>query len=583
MDDDGAAVMAGAAGGDFGLFKQYGTSVSYWGQDGGATVDFDGRTDVAYAVAHLPNDAVVAAGGSSGDVAVYEVDDQAFPSTTFGASGRVLTDLGGADDAAYGVVPLDGGSLVVAGGNATTGALLRYLPNGALDPAFGVNGIVRTPAPGPWRAMARQPDGKLVVVGGGGGAGVLVARYLPDGALDPGFGTNGQVQALVGPQTVANAVDLMYNGTIVAAGGRNGDIAVVRVSAAGGVLAADVYDLGGMETAYGVAVNALGVATVVGERDSAGFAAAYLADGSPDTELSPTGTVLVEMKLRGITTTSGGDRWVVGSAGANAGYTRFVYQFGRASFFQGHTANFAYVATQAYRALRQPDGRIVVAGSTSGMIALVRYNPSGALDATFGYGGRTVSDLIAGPYAHVGLDLSGRILVTGSYRNELAIIRLGPNGRLDTTYGTGGRSVPAIPGPWSTVGGMAVLPDGSAYVLGSSNDTLNDHAFVVRLAATGAPIPPSASPASCCATTSPGRPGPACACCARATASSSSSSPTSPSSALCPTAPSTPPSGWAARPTRPTPSTGGGACSSPTTASSSGATPTAAPTSPWPG
>ena len=55
----------------------------------------------------------------------------------------------------------------------------------------------------------------------------------------------------------------MYNGTIVAAGGRNGDIAVVRVNAAGAVLAADVYDLGGVETGYGVAVNALGVAVVV--------------------------------------------------------------------------------------------------------------------------------------------------------------------------------------------------------------------------------------------------------------------------------------------------------------------------------
>jgi len=43
-----------------------------------------------------------------------------------------------------------------------------------------------------------QPDGKIVAAGGGAGYFVL-ARYTPDGELDPRFGRGGEVQTTLRP------------------------------------------------------------------------------------------------------------------------------------------------------------------------------------------------------------------------------------------------------------------------------------------------------------------------------------------------------------------------------------------------
>jgi uncharacterized delta-60 repeat protein len=69
-----------------------------------------------------------------------------------------------------------------------------------LDASFGTGGIVLTDFLGPdsdtAKAIATQPDGKIVVAGShGGGAheNFAVVRYNADGSLDTGFGTNGTV------------------------------------------------------------------------------------------------------------------------------------------------------------------------------------------------------------------------------------------------------------------------------------------------------------------------------------------------------------------------------------------------------
>lgn len=74
-------------------------------------------------------------------------------------------------------------------------SIVALLPSGALDAGFGQGGKVRLPPASRARlyAAALQPDGKLLVAGAAGGApgGMLVARLLPDGRPDPGFGEGG--------------------------------------------------------------------------------------------------------------------------------------------------------------------------------------------------------------------------------------------------------------------------------------------------------------------------------------------------------------------------------------------------------
>lgn len=103
----------------------------------------------------------------------------------------------------------DGGALLLSARRGATPkddrfALLRTDSNGALDPAFGTNGVVvRDFGSGffPY-GLALQPDGKIVLTGGGGN-GLIVARLLADGTPDPSFNPNGTGFVSLGPSKLA--------------------------------------------------------------------------------------------------------------------------------------------------------------------------------------------------------------------------------------------------------------------------------------------------------------------------------------------------------------------------------------------
>src|SRR5262245_30565679 len=93
---------------------------------------------------------------------------------------------------------------------------------GALDPSFGSGGAVVTPvgdsslAQG--TAVIVQPDGKVVLAGNSFLAdAIYLVRYGPDGVLDPGFGTDGIVSTPRGNVAV-NALVLQPDGKLVVAG-----------------------------------------------------------------------------------------------------------------------------------------------------------------------------------------------------------------------------------------------------------------------------------------------------------------------------------------------------------------------------
>ena len=73
-------------------------------------------------------------------------------------------------------------------------ALARYNPDGSLDTSFGANGIVTTDFDGEDAAVAVSiaPDGKIVAAGTGTDH-IALARYNPNGTLDPTFGNNGTI------------------------------------------------------------------------------------------------------------------------------------------------------------------------------------------------------------------------------------------------------------------------------------------------------------------------------------------------------------------------------------------------------
>jgi len=366
----------------------------------------------AYGVAVQPDGKVVAAGNvgfRAFGVSRYDADGRLDP--TFGDDGRVRTNFAPGADTATAVAIQPDGKVVAAGfaGDRARFAVARYNRNGTLDRTFGGDGKVTTdvtPGEDTATAMAIQPDGRIVAAGSADNLGrFALARFDPDGSLDPGFGDNGIVthDLTRGYLDVASAVAIQPDGRIVAAGsagGRQSDMGrftVVRYDPDGS-LDLTFSDNGRVSGefashAYGVALQADGKIVAAGlanlpNCDCTGFALArYTPDGALDTTFGSRG--------KAITTFTAGD------------------------------------LAQANAVAIQPDGRIVAAGSADfldGTFALSRYTPDGALDPSFGGDGRVTTNLTRAVDSAnaVVIQPDGMIVAAGQARNAFGLARFLP-------------------------------------------------------------------------------------------------------------------------------------------------------------
>ena len=128
---------------------------------------------------------------------------------TFGTGGMATVRIGTASDLANGMAVQPDGKIVLVGvangwGTASSWAVVRLLPGGAPDPAFGTDGVVLTNIPGNYDEawdVAVQPDGKLVLTAAVNQGEyqpltevqLVLARYNPDGTPDATFGADGVV------------------------------------------------------------------------------------------------------------------------------------------------------------------------------------------------------------------------------------------------------------------------------------------------------------------------------------------------------------------------------------------------------
>ncbi|WP_228282514.1 hypothetical protein [Rubrobacter tropicus] len=96
----------------------------------------------------------------------------------------------------------------------------------------------------------------------------------------------------------------------------------------------------------------------------------------------------------------------------------------------------------------QPDRKVVVAGEAQGNnqmdVGLARYNPDGSLDGSFGTGGRTTADLtgVSEQVSALILQPDGKIIVvgyaSGGNSQDFLLSRFGADGSLDASFGTDG-------------------------------------------------------------------------------------------------------------------------------------------------
>jgi uncharacterized delta-60 repeat protein len=119
----------------------------------------------------------------------------------------------------------------------------------------------------------------------------------------------------------------------------------------------------------------------------------------------------------------------------------------------------------------QADGKLVAAGvaptQTGSSFALVRYNPDGTLDASFGTGGMVTTDFNGGANALI-VQVDGRLVAAGQAGEDFGLARYHPNGTLDSTFGTGGTVTTDFAGSSDAAFALAVQADGKLVAAGGT-------------------------------------------------------------------------------------------------------------------
>jgi uncharacterized delta-60 repeat protein len=290
---------------------------------------------------------------------------------SFSGDGEKMLDFGVGDDEAHGVAVDRKGRILVAGGaDPGTGpdfGIARFKPNGALDPDFGEGGVALVPiraGADNANAMMLDSKGRILVAGDSQGAtqfDFALARLKPNGKPDTSFGGDGKVTTPMGGDSFVNSVATDKDGRIVA---------------------------------LGAAFNASGEDFAL---------ARYKPNGKLDHSFSDDGRVKTKILAANDT--------------------------GRSVAIDGR-------------------GRIVAAGDAENGsdpdFAVARYKPNGKLDHSFGGDGKVTTKLVTTDIAFgAAVDSANRIVaagLTGSATEEFGLVRYRPDGKLDPKFAHNGRA-----------------------------------------------------------------------------------------------------------------------------------------------
>lgn len=247
----------------------------------------------------------------------------------------------------------------------------RFLPSGAYDASFGTNGtlIVNNPY-----ALAVDIDyaGRIIAVGDSGG----VTRRLADGSLDPTFGPNGA--GVTGAGGLMWDVKALADGSLLFSGscasGRDSFMCVTKLKENGAVdesfgtagkAFANFYGAGSFSRALGMDVDASGNIVAVGFARDASRRGSNPVSYFAAARFTPAGSLDNTFNVNGMVISS-------------------VSGLGRSAHWL-------------------PNGGIVMTSAANGPsnsdFFLTSYTSTGSLDTSFGNNGLTFTDISASDYS----------------------------------------------------------------------------------------------------------------------------------------------------------------------------------------
>ncbi|MCX7211794.1 MAG: Ig-like domain-containing protein [Burkholderiales bacterium] len=318
------------------------------------------------------------------------------------------------------------------------------------------------------RSVVVQPDGKILMAGylsNGSDSDYSLIRLSADGSLDTSFDGDGKLILPVGSSLdYGQSVTVQADGKILVAGyslnSGTYDFSLIRLNSDGSTDSA--FGSGGKlvvpvgssnDVSYSVVVQPDGKILIAGASYNGtdlDFSLIRVnADGSLDTSFDGDGKLVLPI---------------------------------------GSSNDVASSLTV------QPDGKILVAGTSSGTnsdFSVIRLNADGVLDSAFGTGGKLIVPVGSGEDAAYSLTLQpdGKILVAGySFNgtdNDFSLIRLTADGWLDGSFGSGGRLLIPLGSGQDETRSLTLQPDGKILVAGFSFNGSDTDFSVVRLNADG--------------------------------------------------------------------------------------------------
>lgn len=411
----------------------------------------------------------------------------------------------------------DGTAMLHAYQTDLGGTTLRRGSTGALDNSFSGDGRLEddnSAGNDEYRGVAVQPDGKVVVAGvRGTGLDMYVRRYLPDGSLDPAFGVAGE-RLLVGTWDTRDLA-LAPDGSIFVLGYGGNNVVVAKLTSSGGLdpnwnngtwASRNFTAAGGAGVAgesltigRGGEVYVAGYTPLPGEIDMAVLN--FTADGRLDPTFDGDGLRIIDIgntdEGRGIIEQADGRIVVAGlasMANGDAVVVRLLPDGQLDSTFDGDGIRaYPIGASNDYgRAVMQrPTGELLVSGYRRGATDqdpfVLQLLPNGTPDTSFAPGGIAVVT-IAGTDDFIydaALQPDGAVVMAGQHDqadDDLLFARITAGGVADPTFGSGsGYRFHSGGNIVEELRGVTVGPDGRIVGVGFSSDAGQEHADLLVL------------------------------------------------------------------------------------------------------
>jgi uncharacterized delta-60 repeat protein len=344
------------------------------------------------------------------------------------------------------------------------------------------------------------------------------------GDLDPSFGNGGKATFSLSGGTTEGVNDLALqpDGEILATGSldkpSNSDIATLRVTPQGtqdttfgGAPGFSDLDFDASDDAGGLVVQPNGQIYVVGSTNTGPGGEKFVLarinqQGLLDTSFFPP-TGFVTSKYTSLGSAGSTD---LGAAAALQGNNVIVagrsdvnnpgaFDFavsrvnpgsGLDNSFGGSGGSFLDINNhsndEAFSVAVQPDGKIVLGGGSNGsgseLIAAARFLPNGALDTSFGNGGKVTTPGTGGRLA---IQPDGKIVLVGSENGDAVIWRLKPDGTPDNSFGGDGRTAVDFGGSQDSGSDVVLQPDGKILISGTKDNGSTSDFAAARLQPNG--------------------------------------------------------------------------------------------------